>query len=176
MAANLLGKNLASQLKPTAADLARYGVTAGTPAKLSAIANTLITTAKAFALNLTSHVILPAFLDDPHGAFADMPTLISTVQQYGKILDAFMGDVMAIDDPMCAGAQDRRQPGHVVDRRHAQRPVHGAVAGRDGTAGNSNVLWVLGNGYTKAGWFGQDTGGTLTTWDPTTGADDPAGT
>src|SRR5262249_37605883 len=47
VAANLLGKNLASQLKPTADDLARYGVTANTPAKLSSIANTLITTAKA---------------------------------------------------------------------------------------------------------------------------------
>lgn len=175
VAANLLGKNLASQLKPTAADLARYGVTAGTPAKLSAIANTLITTAKAFGLNLTSHIMLPAFLDDPHGAFGDMPTLISTVQQYGKILDAFMGDVMAIDDPMCAG---RKIGDNLVMSWTCDTHKDPFTAGGwpDGTAGNSNVLWVLGNGYTKAGWFGQDTGGTLTTWNPTTGADDPAGT
>ncbi|HEX6835139.1 MAG TPA: hypothetical protein VF334_01130, partial [Polyangia bacterium] len=75
VAANLLGKNLASQLMPTAADLGRYVITSGTPAKLSSIGNTLITTAKAFSLNLTSHVMLPAFLDDPHGAFQDVPTL-----------------------------------------------------------------------------------------------------
>ena len=76
MAANLLGKNLASQLRPTAADLTRYGITTGIgAAKLSSIGNTLITTAKAFALNLTSHVMLPAFLDDPHGAFQNMTTL-----------------------------------------------------------------------------------------------------
>src|SRR5438445_361603 len=45
VAANLLGKNLASQLRPTAADLARYGITGGTSAKLSSIGNALITTA-----------------------------------------------------------------------------------------------------------------------------------
>ena len=73
------------------------------PAKLSSIGNTLITTAKAFSLNLTSHVMMPAFLDDPHGAFQDVATLTATVQAYGKMLDAFMADCMAIDDPMCAG-------------------------------------------------------------------------
>jgi len=175
VAANLLGKNLASQLRPSAADLARYGVTAGTPAKLSSIANTLITTAKAFALNLTSHVMLPTFLDDPHGAFGDMPTLTSTVQSYGKILDAFMGDLMAVDDPMCAGRKigDNVVMAWVGD---TTKDPFNASGWPDGTANNSNVMWVMSNGWNKAGWFGQDTGGTLTTWNPTTGADDPAGT
>ena len=59
VASGLIGKNLASQLQPSAADLARYGITTSTPAKLSAIGTTLITTAKSFALNLTAHVMLP---------------------------------------------------------------------------------------------------------------------
>jgi hypothetical protein len=46
----------------------------------------------------------------------------------------------------------------------------------DGTTGNSSVMWVMSNGYNKAGWFGQDVdGNSLTTWDPITGADKPAG-
>jgi len=175
VAANLLGKNLASQLKPQAADLARYGIVAGTPAKLSAIGNTLITTAKAFALNLTSHIMLPAFLDDPHGAFGDVPTLTSTTQLYGKMLDAFMADVMAVDDPMCAGRKigDNLVMAWIGD---THKDPFAPSGWGDGTANNSNVMWVLSNGYTKAGWFGEDTGGTLTTWNPTTGANDPAAT
>ncbi|MGZ3425126.1 MAG: hypothetical protein ACXVCV_00690 [Polyangia bacterium] len=170
VAANLLGKNLASQLRPTADDLARYGITGGTAAKLSSIANTLITTVKAFSLNLTSHVMLPAFQDDPHGAFGDMPTLIATAQAYGKILDAFMSDCMAIDDPMCAGRKigDNLVLASMGDTHKSPFAPSGWG---DGTTGNSNVLWVLGNGYVKAGWFGQDNKGTLVTWDPTTGLD-----
>ncbi len=170
VAANLLGKNLASQLRPSAADLARYGITANTAAKLSSIGNTLITTAKAFALNLTSHIMMPAFLDDPHGAFQDMATLTATVQAYGKMLDAFMADVMAIDDPMCAGRKigDNLVMAWVGDTTKDPFTPNGWP---DGTRNNSNVMYVMSNGFTKAGWFGQDTGAALTTWDPSTGAD-----
>jgi len=174
VAANLLGKNLASQLRPTAADLARYGITGNTPAKLSSIGNTLITTAKAFALNLTSNVIMPAFLDDPHGAFQDMATLASTAVSYGKMLDAFMADCMAVDDPMCAG---RKIGDNLVMAwwGDTTKDPFTASGWPDGTTANSSVMWVMSNGYNKAGWFGQDTGGTLTTWDPTTGKDVPTG-
>lgn len=175
VAANLLGKNLASQLRPSADDLARYGITGNTSAKLSSIGNTLITTAKAFALNLTSHIMLPAFLDDPHGAFQDMATLAATAQAYGKMLDAFMSDVMGIDDPMCAGRKigDNLVMAWIGD---TTKDPFNSAGWPDGTNSNSNVMWVMSNGYNKAGWFGQDTGGALTTWNPTTGADDPAAT
>lgn len=169
VAANLIGKNLASQLMPTAADLARYGITAQTAAKLSSIGTALITTAKAFALNLTSHVLLPAFDDDPHTAFQNMATLTSTVQSYGKILDAFMADCMLIDDPMCAG---RKIGDNLVMAWHGDTTKNALNSSGwpDGTANNHNVLYVLGNGFTKAGWFGgiqMDT--TLSTWDPVSG-------
>ena len=170
VAANLIGKNLASQLMPTAADLARYGITAQTAAKLSSIGTALITTAKAFALNLTSHVMLPAFLDDPHTAFQNMATLTSTVQAYGKILDAFMTDCMAIDDPMCAG---RKVGDNLVMAWNGDTTKNclNSSGWPDGTTNNHNVLYVMGNGFTKAGWFGgiqNDT--TLSLWNPIDGS------
>jgi hypothetical protein len=169
VASNLIGKNLASQLKPTAADLTRYGITAQTPAKLSSIGNALITAAKAFTLNLTSHVLIPSLQDDPHGAFQNMATLTQTVVSYGKILDAFMADCMAVDDPMCAG---RKIGDNLVMAWNGDTTKNAlAPAGWvDGTANNHNVLYVLGNGFTKAGWFGGiQTDTTLSTWDPTSG-------
>ncbi|HEX4459406.1 MAG TPA: hypothetical protein VIA18_15610 [Polyangia bacterium] len=170
VAANLIGKNLASQLMPTAADLARYGITAQTAAKLSSIGTALITTAKAFALNLTSHVLLPAFNDDPHTAFQNMTTLTQTVQQYGKILDAFMADCMLVDDPMCAG---RKIGDNLVMAWNGDTTKNCLTPSGwpDGTASNHNVLYVLGNGFTKAGWFGGvQADGSLSTWSPPTGA------
>jgi hypothetical protein len=170
VAANLLGKNLASQLTPTAADLARYGITTGTAAKLSSIGNTLITTAKAFALNLTSHVMMTCFLDDPHGAFADVPTTMATVQAYSKMLDAFMTDCMAVADPMCAG---RKIGDNLVMAWNGDTTKNCLTPSGwpDGTASNHNVLYVLGNGFTKAGWFGGvQADGSLSTWSPPTGA------
>ncbi len=169
VAANLLGKNLASQLTPTAADLTRYGIATGTSAKLSSIGNTLITTAKAFALNLTSHVMMPAFLDDPHGAFADVPTTIATVQSYSKMLDAFMSDCMAVDDPMCAGRKigDNLVMAWWGDTTKDCLTPNGWP---DGTLANHNVMYAMGNGYLKAGWFGGiDATKTLNVWDPATG-------
>jgi hypothetical protein len=175
VAANLLGKNLASQLRPTTDDLGRYGVTSTTPAKLSSIANALITTAKAFQLNLTSQVMIPAFLDDPHGAFADMATLTATVKAYGKILGAFMSDVMGMDDPMCAG---RKIGDNLVMTWHGdtyKSPQNPSGWG-DNTPNGSNALWVLGNGFIKGGWFGGlNTNNVFETWDPTSGANTATG-
>jgi hypothetical protein len=169
VAANLIGKNLASQLKPSAADLARYGITTTTPAKLSSIGNALITSAKAFALNLTSHVMIPAFQDDPHGAFQDMATLTATVVSYGKILDAFMADCMAVDDPMCAG---RKIGDNLVMAWNGDTTKDCLTSSGwpDGTAANHNVLYVMSNGLMKAGWFGGiQADKTLALWDPTSG-------
>ena len=176
VSANLLGKNLGTQLMPTAADLTRYGVTNATPAKLQNIANTLITTYKAFKLNLTSSVMLPAMQDDPHGAFADMPTLTSTVQSLGTMLDAFMADLMSEPDPMCAGAKLGDNLVMTVTGDTPKTPLNPAGWG-DGTPSNSNWIYVLGNGYLKAGWFGQVKGdGTIETYNPSTGANIAGGT
>jgi hypothetical protein len=170
VAANLLGKNLASQLKPTPDDISRYGI-ANAPAKLSSIGLTLITTAKAFKLNLTNSVLLPGMLDDPHGAFADPTGTAQSIKTLGQIWESFFADLMAIDDPMCAGAKigDNTVMAWVGDTHKDPFTPSGWP---DGTANNSNAMWVFGAGQLKAGWFGQaKADGSIETWDPTTGAE-----
>jgi hypothetical protein len=170
VAANLLGKNLASQLTPTAQDLKNYGVVSSMPTKLSSIANTLITAAKAFALNLTSQIMLPAMLDDPHGAFADPTGSVTTAMQLGGILDAFMNDVMAIDDPMCAG---RKVGDNLVMTVHGDtfKDPFAPSGWGDNTPQYSSIVYALGNGYLNPGWFGEaKDGNNIDTWDPATGA------
>lgn len=170
VAANLLGKNLASQLRPTADDLTRYGVNAGTPSKVANIATTLITTVKAFKLNLTNAVLLPGMNDDPHGAFGDMQNLQSTVKALGQIWESFMNDLMAEPDSLCAGAKlgDNTIIAWVGDTLKDPFTPSGWP---DGTPKNSNAMWVLGANQLRGGWFGQMKGdGTIETFDPTTGA------
>ena len=168
-ASKLLGTNLASQLAVTNTDLMNYGVDATTSTALQEIAKTFIITAKAFELGLTSSVILPAFDDDPHGAFNDMATLESTVTGMGKILDGFYADLMMRDDASCAG---KKLGDNFVLSIHGDTPKTplDRNAWPDNTPGNANWTYVFGNGYLKTGWFGGiDRTGTLTGWDPGTG-------
>ena len=170
-AAALLGTNLASRLAITSDDMTRYGVTAGTPTRLLDIAKTLIVTAKAFAMGLSNSVVLPALRDDPHGAFNDMNNLTNTVTTLGKILDGFHADLMSKDDPTCAGG---KLGDSYVMSIHGDTPKNPLQRGGwpDGTPGNSNWVYVLGNGMLRTGWFGgirRD--GSVVGWDSTTGND-----
>jgi hypothetical protein len=168
-ASQLLGTNLASQLAVSPADLTAYGITGTTATKLVDFASTLIVAAKAFAMGLTSSVILPAFDDDPHGAFNDMATLQSTVAGMGKILDAFYADLMARDDAQCAG---KKIGDNFVLSIHGDTPKTPLDRNGwpDGTPGNANWSYVFGNGYIKTGWLGGiDRNGKVTGWDPTGG-------
>ena len=167
-ASALLGQNLANALAPTNADLARYGVGGATPTKLMNLARTLIVTARAFALGLTSSVVLPAMKDDPHGAFTNMANLQSTVATLGGILDAFMGDLTTMDDPACTS---KLADGTIITI-HGDTPKNplNRSGWPDGTPGNSNWIYALGAGYLKTGWFGGiDRNGTVTGFDPATG-------
>jgi hypothetical protein len=169
VAANFLGKNLAAQLAPSSDDLARYGVDGNTVTKLSEIAKGLITAARAFKLGLTQCVILPAMLDDPHGAFGDMNNLSMTVAALGKYLDEFMAD-LDTTDPACSGL---KLSDTTIMTFHGDTPKDpfNRSGWPDGTANNSNWLYVLGNGYLKTGWFGGLTAdGKTTGFDPSTGA------
>ena len=165
----LLAKNLADQLKMTADDNTRYGITASTPTTISEIGNAMAIACKAFKLGLTSSLILPAMNDDPHGAFQNKATLTSNVQALGKIFDAFMADALAAPDPSgCAG----KLGDNIVITISGDTPKDARTANGwpDGTAQNHNLLMVYGNGWLKTGWFGDmDAQGTLKTWDPATG-------
>ncbi len=169
VAANLLGKNLSDQLKPTAADDAAYGITGGTATAVVEIAHALITAVKAFKLGLTSSLIIPAFRDDPHGAFNSMQATVQRVAQLGKIFDAFMADCGNVPDP--SGCSKTLADG-VVMTVHGDTPKNplNKSGWPDNTPGNSNWLYVFGNGYLKTGWFGGITaGGGVNGFDPATG-------
>ncbi len=167
-ASALLGTNLADALAPSDADLARYGLGGATPTKLVNLGRTLIVTAKAFAMGLTSSVVMPAMKDDPHGAFANMASLRSTVVSLGIILDAFMDDLTSLDDPSCSS----KLADTTVISIHGDTPKNPLVRSGwpDGTPGNSNWVYALGAGHLRTGWHGGiDRNSTVTGFDPTTG-------
>ena len=169
--ARLLGTNLADALRVTDEDLARYGVSATSRGQNRELARGLIVTAKAFARGLTSSVVLPAFRDDPHGAFNDMASLRRTVGELGQSLDAFLADLMLVDDATCAGS---RVGENVVISIHGDTPKNplDRSGWPDGTPGNTNWCWVLGAGHLRSGWHGgvmRD--GSVRGFDPTTGED-----
>ncbi len=166
--ANFLGKNLAALLQPTDEDRTKYGIM-GAPNKLSEIGRALITSAKAFKLGLTQAVIIPAMRDDPHGAFQNMGTLTDTVGVLGKIFDGFMDDLKLVQDPMCT---TKTLADTTILTVHGDTPKTPLQRGGwpDGTPGNSNWLYVMGNGYLKTGWFGGvKANGDVDGFDPKTG-------
>ena len=170
-AARFLGRNLAGALTPTDEDFTRYGITDGSRGQNRELARGLIIAAKAFARGLTSSVILPAFEDDPHGAFNDMGSLRMTVNDLGRSLDAFYADCMAADDPSCAGT---KIGDNLVMSIHGDTPKNPLDRGGwpDGTPGNANWAYVFGGGRLKTGWFGGiQRNGDVRGWNPTTGED-----
>ena len=174
VAANLLGQNLAEQLRPTAADDAMYGVSAQSPTAIVEIAHAMITAIKAFKLGLTSSVIVPAFRDDPHGMFAggDAEAQASALA-IGKLFDGFLAHAAATADPSCSG---KSLDQNLVITIHGDTPKDPLQRSGwpDGTPDNSNWLYVFGNGYVKTGWFGGvGAGGAVSGYNPATGADVP---
>ncbi|MEM9195184.1 MAG: hypothetical protein AAGF12_38785 [Myxococcota bacterium] len=170
-AASYLGRNLSDRLAPTDEDFLRYGVTAVSRDVNRELAALLITTAKAFSMGLTSSVVIPAFRDDPHGAFNDMGRLRGTVGTLGRSLDAFLEDLGQFEEPSCSG--DTLADNTVIS-------IHGDTPKTplnrqnwpDGTPENSNWIYVLGAGLLKSGWFGGvDRDGTVRGWNPETGED-----
>lgn len=173
VAANLLGQNLADQLRPTAADDAAYGITAGSPTAITEIAHAMATAVKAFKLGLTSSLIMPAFRDDPHGMFgAGNAAAVASALAIGKLFDGFMTQAAATADPSCSG---KSLADNLVITVHGDTPKDpfNRNGWGDNTPNNSNWLYVFGNGYLKTGWFGgiRDTkpNATADGFDPATG-------
>ena len=170
-AARLLGTNLADRLAITDSDRARYGVDLGTRANVLSLAENLIVSAKAFALGLTSSVVMPAMEDDPHGAFNDLGSLRSVTTALGKILDGFMADLAMVQDASCGGTT---LADNMVMTIHGDTPKDPRDRGGwpDGTPGNANWMYVYGNGLLKTGWHGGiGADGTVKGFDPRTGED-----
>ncbi len=169
-AAQFLGTNLAAKLAITPEDLTRYGITAATPNNVSAIGRTFIVAVKAFKMGLTNSIVLPAYNDDPHGAFDNM-TYVTRAPQQKAIFEAFMADLTATtdDNTLQALADDTVI---TVCGDTTKTPLSRTGWG-DGTPQNSNVIYIYSAGHLKSGWFGGTTrtgavSGVTPTGDPTT--------
>ena len=172
-AAGLLGTNLSTALAVSDADLARYGITPATRANVAEIGRTLIIAVKAFKLGLTSSIVMPAMRDDPHGAWDDLTGTLATVASLGTVFDAFWADLDSTPDDSCAGTS---LADNFVMTIHGDTPKDPLTrsAWPDGTPGNANWVYVLGNGMLKTGWHGGiDRNGNVNGFDPATGQNAP---
>lgn len=171
LAAGLLARNLATELMPTETELAMYGITAGSRSAFREIASGIIVGLKAFKLGLTSMLVMPALTgDDPHGMFNNgNGAAVAAATGLGRILDGMMSHAASLPDPSCAS---KSLADNIVMTIHGDTPKTPLVraAWPDGTPGNSNWIYILGNGYLKTGWFGGiNTNGAVTSFDPATG-------
>jgi hypothetical protein len=171
-AAGFLGTNLAAKLAVQPDDETRYGITAAMRPDLAAIGRTLIVSAKAFQLGLTSSVILPSLRDDPHTAFTDLVKLRATTGGLKTILDGFMADLASKTDSV-TGAKLSDDIVITIDGDTPKTPLD-LNNWLDDTPGDSNWVYVYGGGKLKTGWLGGvDRAGVATGFDPATGAAKP---
>ncbi|HEY4240615.1 MAG TPA: hypothetical protein VGM88_12425 [Kofleriaceae bacterium] len=150
-AAQFLGTNLAAKLAITDADRARYGLTSGTPNKITSIGEAFIVAVKSFKAGLTNSIVIPAMRDDPHGAFADGS--INTVPgQLKSILDGLMNDLAnTTDDNTLVNLADDTV---ICVTGDTPKDALTASAWPDGPAGNANMMYVYSAGLLKTGWWG----------------------
>jgi hypothetical protein len=187
-AANLIGRNLAAQLMPSQQDLTSYGVVAlaqtlgandVATTKLTNVAKALATAAKAFKLGLTNCVIIALspgatseqLFVDPHDAPNNMTRITATCTAFGQMLNAFYNELGLYDDPSCNGT---KLADSTIMTFHGDTP-HTPLqfsAWPDATPASSNWMYVMSNGYLKAGWFGRvkEDKNSSDGFDPTTGA------
>jgi hypothetical protein len=168
---NLLSKNLSAQLTPSAADLTQFGLTGTTPSAVTSMANAMITTVKAFSLGLTSMLVMRGFNNDPHGMFAGGDTQAANVAAaIGKMLNGVHDLAKSKQDPACSAKTLADSLVLSVSGDTFKAPFNRNGWG-DGTPGGANILYVMGGGYTKSGWFGDmDPTGGAVGWDQGTGA------
>jgi hypothetical protein len=168
-AARFLGTNLAAQLQVQPADEQRYGIDAAMRPEIADIGRTLIITAKAFQMGLTSSVILPALRDDPHQAFTDPTGLRRSTTGLQKVLDGFLADLGTKTDSV-TGARLSDEIVMTFDGDTPKTPLD-SNNWLDDTPSNANWMYVFGGGQLKTGWFGGITrSGATTGFNPATGA------
>jgi hypothetical protein len=167
---NLLSKNLAAQLTPTPSDQALFGLTGTTPASVTNMSNAMITTVKAFSLGLTSMLMMPAWNDDPHGLFAggDAAAMVKAVAM-GKMFNGLHDLAKSKQDPSCSAKTLADSIVITINGDTFKAPFARNGWG-DGTPMGSNLLYVMGAGHLKTGWFGDmDPATQAAGWDQATG-------
>jgi hypothetical protein len=169
-----------ADIRPSAAQLGRY-LPPNPLTNETEIATILAATANAYKLNLVADVMLPAFSDDPHGAFAD-GSAPGRANDLAQMLDAFYADLQAANEPSCGDADGK--PLSFADNTvlyvTGDTPKAFSISGGnwgDGTTGNTNQVFLRSNGFIKPGWFGviDVEANAHTNFDVTTGAPSAAG-
>lgn len=168
---NLLSKNLSTQLTPTASDEALFGLTGTTPGAVQNMARAMITTVKAFSLGLTSMLVMRAFNNDPHGMFAGGDALATGVgKAIGSMLNGVHDLAKSKADPSCSAKTLADSIVLSISGDTFKAPFNRAGWG-DGTPNGSNLLYVMGGGHLKTGWYGDmDPAAGAVGWDQATGA------
>lgn len=167
---NLLSKNLAAQLTPTQADEQLFGLAGNSPGAVTNMSRAMITTLKAFSLGLTSMLIIRGFNNDPHGLFAGGDAQATNVGvALRNMLNGLHQFAKSRPDPSCSAKTLADALVFSVSGDTYKQPFNRDGWG-DGTPNNSNILYVMGAGYLKTGWFGSVVQGQATQgWDPATG-------
>lgn len=167
---NLLSKNLSTQLTPTDADLALFGITGTSPGAVRNMSAAMITTVKAFSLGLTSMLTMRAFNDDPHGLFAGGDAAAATkAAAMGKMLNGLHDLAKSKADPSCSAKTLADSITLSISGDTFKSPFNRNGWG-DGTPNGSNLLYVMGAGHLKTGWIGDmDPAGGAVGWDQATG-------
>lgn len=165
-----------AQLPPSSAQLASYGVTAASPQSVVSLASQLAFTANAFRFGLLGSVLMPAFDDDPHGAFQAGSGLQQRVTELTTMLDTFYRDLSTSSELTCGrGGNFLPLADNTVLIVTGDTPKNSFDNNGwpDGTPGNSNLMYLRSNGFTVPGWFGQIQPSVRTNFDPNTGGLDP---
>lgn len=167
-AAGFLGKNLALQLQITNADLTMYGIDGTMRGDVRALGRTLIVAAKAFAMGLTSSIVVPGPRDDPHPAFNNMAELNRVTGALRRVLDGFMTHLGTLTDT-ASGRPLSEEVVMTIEGDTPKTPLN-RVGWLDDTPRNCNWMYVLGSGALRTGWFGGvDRAGAVTGFDAATG-------
>src|SRR6185436_18849281 len=92
---------------------------------------------------------------DPHVVFSpsNAALLNDTVKFLGMMLNSFYNDLSAIPDPTCSAQMLDKTTVFTVHGDTPHTPLQGD-AWPDATPGDSNWIYVMGNGYLRTGWFG----------------------
>ena len=159
-----------AQLRPTAAQLAAY-VSPGSPQNVVEMATELAFAANAFRTGTLGTLVIDGFNDDPHGAF-DGNIATGRADQLAQLLDAFYRDLARSNELACGdGGNFLSLADNTALIVFGDTPKNSfnRAGWADGTPGNSNWIYVRGNGFTKPGWFGEISPMLRTNFNPNTG-------
>lgn len=166
-ALGLVVKNLATELAVKPGQVQDWGgAVAQGDQRLKALTETLIVTANAFRLGLAAQVTLPAFNDDPHGAFAGNPT--DLFDGLARVLQRFQSELDATPDPTNPGKKIGDRVILTISGDTPKDPFQ-RNGWPDGTPGGMNLLFVQGGGLLQPGWIGDVQPNARVNWDPATG-------